>query len=200
MQKIETIEALEALYGEVSEAARRKVASALTPLYTQWIEASRFCVLSTVGEGGTDGSPRGDDGPVVEVFNATTLLMPDWRGNNRLDTLRNIVRDGRISLMFLVPGDNVVMRVNGTAFLSDDDALRQRFEQKGRHPASVIVIEIEEVYPQCPKSLLRSGIWARDDGDQVPSLGALIEEATSGEIDGAAFDAAFPERAQQTLW
>ncbi|UYV36225.1 pyridoxamine 5'-phosphate oxidase family protein [Rhodobacteraceae bacterium D3-12] len=200
MQKIETIAALEALYGEVSEASSRKVTTALTPLYTTWIEASRFCILSSVSEEGTDASPRGDNGPVVQVFNAKTLLMPDWRGNNRLDTLRNIVRDGRVSVMFLVPGENVVMRVNGTAFLSVDEGLRQRFEQKGKHPASVIVIDIGEVYPQCPKSLLRSGVWSRDDSDQVPSLGELLEDATKGEIDGAAFDEAFPERAQRTLW
>lgn len=200
MQKIESIEALEALYGVVSEAATRKVATALTPHYSKWIEASRFCVLASVGDEGTDASPRGDNGPVVQVFNSKTLLMPDWRGNNRLDTLRNIVRDGRLSVMFMVPGDNMVMRVNGTAYLSDDDALLHRFEQKGKHPTTVIVIEIAEVYPQCPKSLLRSGIWARDDSAGLPSLGDMLQDITKGEIDGAAFDQAFPDRAKQTLW
>lgn len=200
MRKIETLEALHALYGTPSAPAMRKVTQRLTPLYAKWIEAARFCVISTVSEEGTDASPRGDDGPVVQVLDQSTLLLPDWRGNQRLDSLRNIVRDGRISLLFLVPGENVVMRVNGRAFLTDDARLCERFEQRGKHPGLVIVIEIGEVYPQCPKSLLRSGIWGRDDGDQVPSLGELLAEVTSGEVDAAAWDKAFPERAKQTLW
>jgi len=200
MQKIETLEALEALYGKSSVAATRKVVTRLTPLYRQWIMASRFCVVSTVGPEGTDGSPRGDDGPVVQELDESRLLLPDWRGNNRIDSLRNILRDGRISCMFMVPGENVVMRVNGTAFLSNNDALLQRFEHKGKHPVSVIVIEIAEVYPQCPKSLLRSGLWGRDDGDQVPTLGELLEEATKGDIESKEWDAAFPERVKTTIW
>ena len=101
--RIRDLDALEALYGKVSEAAMRKVARRMTPLYRRWIMASRFCVLSTVGLEGTDASPRGDDGPVVTELDPGTLLMPDWRGNNRLDSLRNIVSDGRVSLMFVVP-------------------------------------------------------------------------------------------------
>jgi PPOX class probable FMN-dependent enzyme len=200
MRKIETLEALGALYGEPSAVAIRKVVPHLTPLYARWIAASRFCVISTVGEEGTDASPRGDNGPVVRALDKHTLLMPDWRGNNRIDTLRNIVRDGRIALMFMVPGENVVMRVNGRAFVSDDPALCQRFEQKGTHPVAVIVIEIAEVYPQCPKSLLRSGLWGRDDADQVPSLGDLLAEVTKGEVDAGEWDRVFPARAQETLW
>ena len=114
MQWIETTEGLEALYGEVASAAISKVARRMTPLYRKWIMQSRLCMLSTVGADGTDGSPRGDDGPVVAELDPGTLAMPDWRGNNRLDTLRNIVTDGRVSLMFLVPGSNNVVRVNGT--------------------------------------------------------------------------------------
>lgn len=200
MQKIESIEALEALYGEPSTASLRKVATRLTPLYRKWIMASRFCVVSTVGPEGTDGSPRGDDGPVVQELDETTLLLPDWRGNNRIDSLRNILRDGRISLMFVVPGENVVMRVNGTAFISDEEALRQRFEKKGKNPVAVIVVEFDEIYPQCPKSLLRSGLWGRNDRDQVPTLGELLEEATKGDIESKEWDASFPERVKTTIW
>ena len=121
MRWIDTQSALEELYGTPGQPALRKVSDHLTPLYRKWIMASRFCVLTTVGVAGTDGSPRGDDGPVVLELDPHTLAMPDWRGNNRLDSLRNIVTDGRVSLMFMVPGSNTVVRVNGQARLTDDE-------------------------------------------------------------------------------
>lgn len=200
MRRIEDIAALEALYGTPSEASLRKVAGRLTPAYRKWIAASRFCVVSTVGPNGTDGTPRGDDGPVVLELDPGTLALPDWRGNNRLDSLRNLVTDGRISLMFMVPGDNSVVRVNGKAWLTDDEALRGRFARKSMLPATVAVIEIAEVYAQCPKALLRSGLWDRDDSAETPSLGEILDEMTSGEIEAGAWDRTYPERARQTLW
>lgn len=121
---VDSIAALEALYDATpSEAALRKVADRLTPTYRAWIMASRFCVLSTVGPEGTDGTPRGDVGPVMVELDETTLAMPDWHGKNRLDSLRNIVRDGRVSVLFMVPGSTSVVRVNGTARLSADAEL-----------------------------------------------------------------------------
>ncbi|MBY6003455.1 pyridoxamine 5'-phosphate oxidase family protein [Salipiger bermudensis] len=200
MRRIEDVAALEALYGAPSAPALRKVAQRLTPAYRRWIGAARFCVVSTVGPDGTDGTPRGDDGPVVLELDPGTLALPDWRGNNRLDSLRNIVTDGRISLMFMVPGDNVVVRVNGTAWLTDDEALRERFRRKSMLPATVAVIEIAEVYAQCPKALLRSGLWGRDDSDATPSLGEILAEMTSGEIEAGAWERDYPERARNTLW
>lgn len=200
MRRIEDIAALEALYGTPSEASLRKVAGRLTPAYRKWIAASRFCVVSTVGPNGTDGTPRGDDGPVVLELDPGTLALPDWRGNNRLDSLRNLVTDGRISLMFMVPGDNSVVRVNGKAWLTDDEALRGRFARKSMLPATVAVIEIAEVYAQCPKALLRSGLWDRDDSAETPSLGEILDEMTSGEIEAGTWDRTYPERARQTLW
>ena len=200
MRRIEDSAELEALYGTPSDAALRKVAQRLTPAYRRWIEAARFCVISTVGPDGTDGTPRGDDGPVVLELDPGTLALPDWRGNNRLDSLRNIVSDGRISLMFMVPGDNAVVRVNGTAWLTDDAALRERFRRKSMLPATVAVIEIAEVYAQCPKALLRSGLWGRDDSAATPSLGEILDEMTSGEIEAGAWEREYPERARNTLW
>jgi PPOX class probable FMN-dependent enzyme len=200
MKTIDDIETLEALYGTPGDAALRKVARRMTPGYRRWIAASRFCVLATVGPEGMDASPRGDDGPVVLELDPGTLAMPDWRGNNRLDSLRNIVRDGRIALMFMVPGEATVVRVNGRAVLTDDAGLRARFEQKGRQPATVIVIDIAEIYSQCPKSVIRSGLWARDDGDKVPSLGDILAEMTGGDIDARDWDKTYPARALQTLW
>ena len=202
MSKVETIEALEALYPRPpSDPAMRKVADRLTPLYRRWIMASRFCVISTVGPEGTDGSPRGDVGPVVEEQDDCTLLMPDWRGNNRLDSLRNIVRDGRISLMFMVAGSTTIVRVNGRAHLDASAEMTGRFEVKGRHPASVIVIEISEIYTQCARALMRSGLWVSGDQTEgLPSAGDIIDEMTRSEIDGPAYDAEWPKRAEKNMW
>ena len=201
MRRIEDTAALEALYGVPGAPALRKVADRLTPLYRDWIMASRFCVLSTVGPQGTDGSPRGDDGPVVLELDPQTLAMPDWRGNNRLDSLRNIVADGRVSLMFMVPGSTNVVRVNGRAFLTDDSDLRARFEKAGRQPATVIVIEIAEVYTQCARAVMRAGLWSgRDESAGLPTVGAILAEMTKGEEGGAPYDATWGARAEKTMW
>ena len=203
MRIIEDIAALEALYGTPPSAALSKVARRMTPLYRRWIMASRLCVLSTVGPAGTDGSPRGDDGPVVTELDPGTLAMPDWRGNNRLDSLRNIVEDGRVSLLFLVPGSNGLVRVNGRARLTDDADLRARFERKGVLPATVIVIKIAEIYTQCARALLRAGTWtdeARAAVEGLPTPGEILAEVTQGAEGGAAYDAAWPARAAATMW
>jgi PPOX class probable FMN-dependent enzyme len=201
MQYVDTIEALEALYGEPPQIALRKVARRMTPTYRKWIMASRFCVLTTVGLEGTDGSPRGDDGPVVAELDPGTLAMPDWRGNNRLDSLRNIVTDGRISMMFMVPGSDTVIRVNGRARLTADESLRSRFEHKGRLPATVIVIEIGEIYAQCARALMRARTWAAgDESAGLPTLGEIVSEMTEGEEGGAEYDRVWEARAAETLW
>ena len=200
MDRVDNISALEALYGSPGAPSLRKVVDHVTPLYAKWINAARFVVLSTVGPEGTDGSPRGDDGPVVRIVDPKTIWLPDWRGNNRLDTLRNIVRDGRISLMFMVPGSNNVVRLNGRAFLTADRATCESFEQKGRHPATVIVVEPQEIYSQCARALIRAGLWGRNDSDGLPSVGDLLAEATAGEEGGAEYDANWAGRAARTMW
>ena len=201
MHKITDIGALETLYGKPGAPSLLKVATELTPLYRAWIMASKLCVLSTVGPNGTDGSPRGDECPVVTELDAKTLAMPDWRGNNRLDSLRNIVEDGRVSCMFLVPGSNNVVRLNGSAFLTDDVDLRARFDKKGRQPATVIVIEIAEIYTQCARALMRAGTWAgQDQSEGLPSVGEILAEMTSGEEGGAPYDDAWGARAAKTMW
>ncbi len=201
MEFIKDIATLEALYGTPGAPSIRKVARQLTPLYRKWIMASRLCILSTVGPEGVDGSPRGDDGSVVLELNPGTLALPDWRGNNRLDSLRNIVRDPRVSLMFLVPGSNNVVRVNGNAQLTDDDDLRARFEKNGKRPATVILIELSEVYTQCARALIRARTWSgRDETDGLPSVGEILSEMTSGEEGGAQYDQEWGARAAKTMW
>jgi len=201
MHWIDTEEALSALYGPPPDAAVVKVTRRLTPAYQAWIERARFCFLSTTGPEGTDCSPRGDDGPVVQVADPGTLLMPDWRGNNRIDSLRNIVRDGRLSLAFMVAGSNTVMRVNGTGRLSTDPALLARFARDGTLPRLVIVVAVSEVYSQCARALLRSGLWREGDCSAgLPSVGQMLSEITEGGIDGAAYDTEWPGRAAKTMW
>lgn len=199
---IDSPAALEALYPTPpAPAATVKVAARLTPHYRAWIGRSRFCLLSTVGPEGTDCSPRGDNGPVVQVLDPGTLALPDWRGNNRIDSLRNIVRDGRVSLTFMVAGSDNLVRVNGTARLSADPALIDRFDRDGVRPRSVIVVAIAEVYTQCARALIRSRLW--HDGDQsagLPSVGDILSEMIQGGLDGAAYDAEWPGRAAGTMW
>ena len=142
MKRISSIEELEAIYDSVSALSIEKVADRITPMYAGLIEASRLVIVSTVGPEGTDASPRGDDGAVVAIADEKTVLLPDWRGNNRLDTLKNIVRDDRISLMCLAQGSNNVVRVNGTAFVSDDASLTNQFAKGHKHPRTVIVTSI----------------------------------------------------------
>jgi len=197
---VKDVAELEALYGAPGKASLIKVAPKMTPLYRKWIMASRLCIVSTIGPEGTDGSPRGDDGPVVQELDEKTLLLPDWRGNNRMDTLRNIVADGRISLMFVVPGSNNVIRVNGTAVVSLEPDLLGRFDQKGRQPRSVVVISIAEIYSQCARALMRARIWSSDDESAaLPTIGDLLAEQEAA-FDGAEYDANWAARAAETMW
>ena len=201
MTWIATLDDLHRHYGTPGEAATLKVTNHLTPAYRAWLERSRFCILTTAGPEGTDGSPRGDEGPVVAILDPQTLALPDWHGNNRIDSLRNIVRDGRVSLMFLIPGALNALRVNGTARLTADDDLRARFLRDAKQPRTVIVIRIAEVYSQCARALIRSALWS--GGDQsagLPTVGDMLREITEGRIDGKAYDAEWPGRAAQTMW
>lgn len=201
MRKITSPEALEALYGAPVPAALAKVAPELTPLYRRWIEGARFCVLSTVGPEGVHGSPRGDDGPVVRITDARTLMMPDWRCNNRLDCLRDIVTDGRVALLFLVPGTNTTVRVNGRALLTDDEDLRRSFAKGERLPATVIVVEVAEVYTQCAKALMRSGLWTCGDiSAGLPTMGEILADMSGGAMGGKAYDRTYPEYAKPRMW
>ena len=201
MPWITDLDSLHARYGTPKSPALRKVTPRLTPAYAEFVARSRFCILSTVGPEGTDGSPRGDREPVVMVADPETLLLPDWQGNERIDTLRNIVRDGRISLLFLIPGSNTAIRINGTARISADDDLCARFDRDGRHPRTVMVIRVSEAYSQCARALQRSELWT--GGDQsagLPSVGTMLEQAAEGEIDGAAYDAERATRAHLGWW
>ena len=196
----QTVEGLQALYGDAAPAAIRKVITKITPKYWQWLTSAWFCVLTTVDQNGTDGSPRGDDGPTVIALDDHTMAMPDWRGNNRLDSLRNIVEDGRVSLLFLVGGDNFAVRVNGIARLSADEDLREEFEKDGHIPKTVIVIKVVEIYSQCSRALIRSGLWSQTRPAELPTAGDLLKEASQGDLGGPHYDSDQAKRSQNTLW
>ena len=201
MDWITTLDDLHSHYATPSKPAVAKVTSHLTPAYAAFIARSRFCVLSTVGPEGTDGSPRGDQGPVVVALDAQTLAMPDWKGNERIDSLRNILRDGRVSLIFLVAGSTTAVRVNGTARLTADPALCETFTRDDKHPRSLIVIMIAEVYSQCARALQRSELWAAGDQSQnLPTPGQMLQDATSGAIDGGDYDRERATRAHLGWW
>ncbi|MDW9583398.1 pyridoxamine 5'-phosphate oxidase family protein [Sinorhizobium meliloti] len=201
MTIIGTVEELQALYGGTSEASIVKVTSALTAEYREMIEASPFAALATVGPEGLDCSP-GDDQCVVRIADDKTVLMPDWRGNNRVDSLANIVRDPRVALLFLVPGSNTTIRINGTAVVSVDPALTGSFEVDGKHPRSVIVVTIGEVYFQCARALIRSQLWNAErfaDAASLPTPGALLK-AAKADFDKESYDREWPGRAAKTMW
>ncbi|SEQ45062.1 hypothetical protein SAMN05428995_104304 [Loktanella sp. DSM 29012] len=200
MTPVSSVDELAAIYGPAVPRSLTKVRDRLTPAYRTWINAARFVVVSTVGPEGTDGSPRGDVGPVVRIADDRRLLLPDWMGNNRIDTLRNIVRDPRVSLMFMVPGSNNVVRVNGHAIVTVDSDVTQQFEQRGKHPRSVVVITVTEVYFQCAKAIMRSALWSGEDhGAALPKAGDLLQEVEP-DFDGAAYDAGYAAAAEAKMW
>jgi PPOX class probable FMN-dependent enzyme len=197
---IKSVSELDDLYESAMPSSVAKVAQRLTPKYREWIGAARFLVLTSVGPDGTDASPRGDTEPVVRVADDQALLLPDWRGNNRLDSLRNIVADGRVSLMFMVPGCNNVVRVNGNAIVTADRALTKSFERDGKEPRTVIVITIKEVYFQCAKALMRSKLWSGNNlSASVPSAGQFIKEFAEG-FDSLGYDQGYGDYAKARMW
>ncbi len=194
---------LNALYGEISPGAILKEVDYIHPHYRTMIEASPFLVLATSGPEGLDTSPRGDPPGFVHVIDERTLLIPDRRGNNRADSLRNIIRDPRVALLFLIPGVGETLRVNGTAVISTDPALIGRFPFRGTLPRSVIVVTAERVYFQCPKALVRSELWNPEkliDRKSLPSTGTIMADITKGALGGAEYDKAYPERLKATIY
>lgn len=201
--RIETIAALEAIYGSTNLASTAKVADHVTPQYRALIEASPFLVLATSGPEGLDASPRGDAHGLVRIADERTLLLPDRRGNNRVDSLRNIVRDPRVALLFLIPGSGTTLRVNGRAHLSVDPDLLASFAVEGAAPRSVIVIAIEEIYFQCARAVVRAGLWdpARQAAPgSLPTPGRILAAMSSGAVDGEIYDREWPARAAKTMW
>lgn len=209
--RLTTLAQLEALYGVPARRSVIKETNRITPEYRAMIEASPFVVLASAGPEGLDCSPRGDVAPVLVVADETTLLLPDRPGNNRIDTLRNIVRDPRVALLCLIPGVGETIRVNGRAEISVAPELLARCAAHGKPPLSVVIIRVESVYFQCARAVVRAGLW--DAGRHVartslPSTGeilAAVSQDTDTKQDGdpfdaAAYDAELPGRIERTLY
>jgi len=195
--------ALRELYGEPMEPAITKEIDYVHPHYRAMIEASPFMVMATSGPDGLDVSPRGDPPGFVTVADERTLLIPDRRGNNRADSLNNLIADPRIALLFLIPGVGETLRVNGRAEISIDPALLERFPAQGKLPRSVIVVHVERVYFQCPKALVRSDLWnpaKHVERRSLPSSGTIFGDISRGRIGGPEWDAAYPERLKATIY
>jgi len=203
MSIIATVEQLEAIYGQPNEASTVKVADRITPQYRALIDKSPFAVLATSGPEGLDCSPRGDLPGFVRVYDDVTLMMPDRRGNNRVDSLRNIVRDPRVALLFLIPGSGSTLRVNGRAQVSVDPDLLASFGIDGKSPRSVIVMTVDEIYFQCARAIVRSQLWnpgKHVDSTELPTPGQILAEMSENRVGGEDYDKAWPERARQSLW
>ncbi len=203
MSRITTLEQLEAVYGKPGETSLIKEVAQVIPHYRRFIEASPFCTLATVAKEGMDCTPRGDQPGFVRVHDDRTLMMPDRRGNNRTDSLANIVRDSRIALCFMVPGSTNCLRVNGTAYISIDEKLLTSFTVEGKAPRSVIIIKTEAVYFQCGRAILRSKLWDKDalaNANSLPKPGEVLAWLSDNRIGGEEYDNTWEKRAQKTLW
>jgi PPOX class probable FMN-dependent enzyme len=203
MSRIETVEQLHALYGEAGEASTVKVVDRMIPPYRAYIEASPFVALATVGPEGLDCSPRGDGRGFVRIHDDRTLMLPDRRGNNRVDSLRNIVRDPRVALLFLLPGSGTTFRVNGRAHLTIDPAVLESFAVDGKSPRSVIVVEIDEMYFQCARAIVRSELWNPAHhiaAGELPTPGQVLALLSENRVGGEGYDREWPERAAASLW
>lgn len=198
------LDQLEALYLPAPVAASTvKEVSRITPHYRALIEASPFVALATCGPEGLDCSPRGDQRGFVRVVDERTLMLPDRRGNNRIDTLRNIIRDPRVALLFLIPGSGATFRINGRAVITTDAEVLESFAVDGKAPRTVLVIHVEAAYFQCARAVVRSALWepkARVDPKSLPTPGAMLAALSDGEVGGADYDADWPARAAASLW
>jgi len=185
---------LAALYAQPLERSVRKQLDHLDDYCRIFIAASPLVIVGTQGagpDGVPDNSPRGDVPGFVRVADDRTLLIPDRRGNNRLDTLRNIVVNPAVGLLFLIPGVNETFRVNGHGVISRDPALRESFAVQGKTPATVLVVRVREAYMHCSRALVRSDLWNPEKfapAGSIPSYGTMLAAHTCGFVDGAAFD------------
>jgi PPOX class probable FMN-dependent enzyme len=201
--RLTTTQELEELYGTVGRASMVKAVDHLHPVYRPFIERAPFAVLATAGTCGLDASPRGDPAGFVHIENDKTLLLPDRRGNNRIDSLRNIVDDPRVALLFLIPGVGETLRVNGTAEILTRPDLLARFIVADHAPQTVLRINVNSVFFQCSRAVIRAGLWnasSHVERHVLPSPGTILKALSQSEIDGVAYDDALPQRLADTLY
>lgn len=200
---IASVTDLETIYGIPNDASTEKVADRITPQYRMLIERSPFAALATCGPEGLDCSPRGDLPGFLHIHDDKTLMLPDRRGNNRIDSLRNVVRDPRVALMLLIPGSINALRINGRAIVSADAELLESFRVQGKLPRTVLVMTVEEIYFQCGRAIIRSDLWnpvKHVDPETLPTPGQILASMTDNRVGGDEYDRVWPERAGQTMW
>jgi PPOX class probable FMN-dependent enzyme len=200
---ISTLAELEALYCTPNEASTVKVTAELTAHYEALIAASPFAIFATRGAHGLDCSPRGDRPGFMRVLDPKTIRFADRRGNNRIDSLRNVIHDAHVALLFLIPGSGTTLRVNGTATLSADPQLLASFAVEEKEPRIVVEISIHSVFFQCARAIVRSKLWDAAtfvDPDSLPTPGDILAALSENRVGGEKYDAEWPERACATLW
>ncbi len=203
MTAIDTVDALRETYDAPGEPARKKLLSKLDKHARAFIALSPFLVIASRGPGGADCSPRGDAGSVVRVADEKTVMLPDRHGNNRIDSLRNIVHDPRVALLFLIPGSGNTLRIQGRAAISVDPDLLASFAIEGKPPRSVVVVTVEAIYFQCARAVLRADLWNAEkhvDPKSLPSAGTMLAQTSDGRIGGPDYDKAWPARAKVSMW
>ncbi|MBS28608.1 MAG: flavin-nucleotide-binding protein [Alphaproteobacteria bacterium] len=203
MTRITTVAELEALYGTPVDTSLAKEVDHITPQYRALIEASPFVAFATAGPEGLDCSPRGDMAGFVHIRDENTLMIPDRRGNNRVDSLRNIIRDPRVALLFLLPGSGSTLRINGKAHLSIEPELLESFSVKGKGPRSIVVIDVETIYFQCARAIIRSELWNPDrfiDPATLPTPGQILATLTDNKLGGADYDNSWVDKAKESMW
>jgi PPOX class probable FMN-dependent enzyme len=198
---VTTLDQLAAIYDPPRELVLKKVTHRLEARTLAFIAASPFAILATTGPQGVHATPRGDAPGFIAALDDRTLALPDRRGNNRLDGLRDIIANPAVALLFLVPGAGEALRVNGTARITADPALRARFVAQGKEPATIVLVTVGEVYMQCAKAIMRSKLWGeRARPAAVPSMGELIAAHTGGLVEPASYDAEAPQRLLDTMY
>ncbi len=202
-QRVTSTEQLESIYGDPPPTSLLKEIDYISEHYRAFIEKAPFVTVATCGPQGLDCSPRGDPPGFVRVADEKTLMIPDRRGNNRIDSMRNLVRDPRISLLFLIPGINETLRINGRAEIVIDPDICASFAMQGKLPRSVLVVTVDRIYFQCQKALVRSRLWdveAQIPRSELPSTGKILEALSENAIDGEEYDRNYPDRLKKTIY
>ena len=204
MKFIETQEELRTVYREAKGGAVLKELKKLEQHAKGFLSRCPFVVIgSQDAEGNADATPKGDKPGFVKVLDDTTIAIPDRPGNNRLDTWENIIQNPAVGLLFLIPGMNETLRINGIARLTTDDDLRQEFAVDGRPALAVMVVEIKAVYMHCAKAFIRSGLWKPEswpDRSEMPTLGEIMRDQLASADSASAIDERLDENYRTALW
>ncbi|MBV1879099.1 MAG: pyridoxamine 5'-phosphate oxidase family protein [Pseudomonadales bacterium] len=201
-----SIEELENIYGEAAENTQWKELDRINDHYRQFIEKSPFLILATHGEKSVDCSPRGDPAGFVRVLDERHIMLPDRRGNNRLDSLRNIIHNPNVGIIFLIPNVGETIRLSGKAEIVVDEALCNSFSINGKPASSVLSVKVDKVYYQCQKAIARSKLWdasAYIERTELPSAGQMNKVfAASKNIDLSAkeYDRNYPAHMKKTIY